>query len=108
MLSVSGSSGQLMGLDRKPSKPDLRGYTEEEMCAEAQARLAHNRQRRRMKQLMNAASDDGTSIATKDLLLAAKLAKMNLPDEMVADTPYAMVRVRPESVAIRPRTSVAL
>jgi len=60
------------------------------MCAEAQQRHAHNRQRRRLKQLLNAASEDGSTVATKDLLLAAKLAKMDLPEEMVADTPYAM------------------
>ena len=60
------------------------------MVAEAQQRHAHNRQRRRLKQLLGAASEDGSTVATKDLLLAAKLAKMDLPEEMVADTPYAL------------------
>lgn len=84
------STGSLIALARgRASTASLTGYTEEEMCAEAAQRIAHNKQRRRLKQLLSAASEDGTTIATKDLLLAAKLAKMELPEEMVADTPYA-------------------
>lgn len=59
------------------------------MVAEARVRLDANRQRRRMKQLLSAASDDGSTVSTKDLLLAAKLANMQLPDEFVANTPFA-------------------
>jgi len=81
--------GQVRGGGRLYAQPPLQGYTEEEMCAEAQARHAHNRQRRRLKQLLTAASDDGATVETRDLLLAAKLAKMDLPEAMVADTPYA-------------------
>lgn len=84
--------GAVKGGGRLFAGEPLSGYTEEEMCAEARERLAHNRQRRRMKQLLSAASQDGTTVSTKDLLLSAKLAKMDLPDEMVAETKYAMVR----------------
>merc|ERR1719217_332211 len=59
------------------------------MVAEAMERKKHNTQRRRLKQLLSAASEDGSTVATKDLLLAAKLAKMDLPEAMIADTPYA-------------------
>ena len=72
------------------SATPLAGYTEEEMVAEAKMRIQSNKQHRRLKQLLSAASEDGTTVATKDLLLAAKLAKMDLPAEMVADTPYAV------------------
>ena len=86
-LQFSESMGRL---SRAGSKPDLRGYLEEEQVAMAQERLAANRQHRRMKQLLGAASTDGMSVSTKDLLLSAKLAKMDLPDALVANTPYAM------------------
>jgi hypothetical protein len=89
-MSMASLLGPVRGGGRLYSEPPLAGYTEEEMVAEAQQRHAHNRQRRRLKQLLNAASEDGSTVATKDLLLAAKLAKMDLPEEMVADTPYAM------------------
>jgi len=93
-LQREASKGALMGAVKGGGRlfagEPLSGYTEEEMCAEARERLAHNRQRRRMKQLLSAASQDGTTVSTKDLLLSAKLAKMDLPDEMVAETKYAM------------------
>jgi D-arabinose 1-dehydrogenase-like Zn-dependent alcohol dehydrogenase len=43
--------------------------------------------------VLAAASDDGFNVLTKDLLLAAKLAKVQLPDELIAETPYAAVRL---------------
>jgi len=93
-LQKEASKGALQGAvgggGRLFFNEPLAGYTEEEMCEEARSRLSHNRQRRRMKQLLSAASEDGTTVSTKDLLLSAKLAKMQLPDEMVADTKYAM------------------
>ena len=63
------------------------------MIAEAKNRMEANRQRRRMKQLLSAASDDGATVATKDLLFAAKLAKVALPEEFVSATPYVAVSV---------------
>ena len=90
--SKNALRGQVRGGGCLYIEPPLSHYTEEEMIAEAQLRIAHNKQRRRMKQLLSAASDDGSNVATKDLLLAAKLAKMDLPDAMIADTPYATVR----------------
>jgi len=90
MLTASASlKGQMKGGGRLYMNPPLNGYTEEEMVAEARNRVQHNTQRRRLKQLLNAASEDGSTVATKDLLLAAKLAKMDLPEAMIADTPYA-------------------
>ena len=95
-LSHSGSRGSLMGAikggGRLYAEDPLAGYSEQELIAEAKDRIEHNRQRRRMKQLLSAASDDGFAVRTKDLLLAAKLANMSLPDELVAGTPYATVR----------------
>jgi hypothetical protein len=80
-------------LGRFIHKDPLSGYSEQELVAEAKIRIEANRQRRRMKQLMAAASDDGFNVLTKDLLLAAKLAKVQLPDELIAETPYAAVRL---------------
>jgi len=77
------------GGGRLYDKSPLQGYSEEEMVAEAKGRIKSNQQHRRLKQLLSAASEDGSTVATKDLLLAAKLAKMNVPEAMVADTPYA-------------------
>jgi len=97
--------GAVRGGGRLYAQPPLEGYTEEEMCAEAKLRIEHNKQRRRLKQLMAAASDDGSTVATKDLLLAAKLAKMELPEEFIADTPFATKQDRvglPTSIAYKP------
>ena len=88
-MSTASLMGQIMGGGRLYRDAPLAGYTEEEMVAEAKQRMGHNRQRRRLKQLLSAASNDGSTVATKDLLLAAKLAKMDLPEAMIADTPYA-------------------
>ena len=96
-MSTSSLLGAVRGGGRMYIDSPLAGYTEEEMVAEARNRQAHNRQRRRMKQLLSAATEDGATVATRDLLLAAKLAKMELPAEMIADTPYA---VRTDSVGV--------
>ena len=87
--SMASLMGPVKGGGRLYAEPPLNGYTEEEMIAEARNRVQHNTQRRRLKQLLSAASEDGSTVATKDLLLAAKLAKMDLPEAMIADTPYA-------------------
>lgn len=81
--------GAVRGGGRMYLQNPLAGYTEEEMLAEAKIRIQANKQHRRLKQLLSAASEDGSTVATKDLLLAAKLAKMDLPEELIADTPYA-------------------
>jgi hypothetical protein len=46
------------------------------LSSSMQVRLKHNVQLRRMKQLLDASSEDGRSVATRDLLMAAKLAKL--------------------------------
>ena len=53
-----------------------------------QVRHTHNMQRRRLRQLLSAASEDGTSVATRDLLMAAKLANL------VRGPPHAAVNAR--------------
>jgi len=88
-MSTSSLMGQVKGGGRMYMQNPLAGYTEEEMVAEAKNRIQSNKQHRRLKQLLSAASEDGSTVATKDLLLAAKLAKMDLPEAMVADTPFA-------------------
>jgi len=88
-MSRSSLNGPVKGGGRLFGVSPITGYTDEEMVAEAQKRQHENKERRRLKQLLNAASEDGATVATKDLLLAAKLAKMDLPEAMIADTPFA-------------------
>jgi len=85
----TGSLGAVKGGGRMFAEDPFKHYTEQEVIAEGRERLMANKQRRRMKQLLNAASDDGATVLTKDLLLAAKLANMQIPDALIADTPFA-------------------
>lgn len=48
------------------------------MINEARMRLAHNKQRQRLKALLATAANGGSVVATKDLLLACKLAKLDV------------------------------
>jgi len=70
-------------------RPSLNGYTEEEMVAEARCRIEHNKQRRVMKQILQEKAPVGSAVKTKDLMLAAKIAGMQVPPEIVADTRHA-------------------
>lgn len=62
------------------------------MVREAQLRIQHNRQRLRLKQLLNTAADGGPTVKTNDLLLACQLAKMPMDSARVLTTPFAMDR----------------
>ncbi len=97
--------GAVRGWGRLYAESPLKQYTEEEMVREAQLRQEHNRQRRRMKQMLSAASSDGSNVATKDLLLAAKIANMDLPDGFVQKTPHVTSKDSggaPTSIAWKP------
>lgn len=52
--------------------------TENEIINEARIRLAHNKQRQKLKALLTNASDGGSVVATKDLLLACRIAKLDV------------------------------
>jgi Ca2+-binding EF-hand superfamily protein len=52
--------------------------SENEMINEARMRLAHNKQRQKLKALLATAANGGSVVATKDLILACKLAKLDV------------------------------
>ena len=56
---------------------------------ESQARMAHNMKRDRLKDIMGALAGPTGELQTADLLLAQKLAKIDLPEEFLLKTPYA-------------------
>lgn len=56
----------------------LTGMTENEMINEARIRIQHNKQRQRLKSLLATAANGGSIVATKDLLLACRLAKLDM------------------------------
>ena len=70
----------------------LQGYTEEEMVHEAQLRQAYNKKRRQFKQMLATASSGSSTVATKDLLLAAKIAQMDLPQELIKSSTFTAER----------------
>lgn len=63
----------------------LAGMSENEMINEARIRLAHNKQRQKLKMLLSAAAEGGSVVQTKDLLLACRIAKMDVGTEHEAD-----------------------
>lgn len=56
---------------------------------EAKVRQEHNRQRAKLKQLLQASAGPGNTVSIEDLMLSAKIAKMSLPDELLFKSPYA-------------------
>jgi len=52
------------------------GLSENEMINEARIRIAHNKQRHKLKQLLATAANGGSVVSPRDLELACKLAKM--------------------------------
>jgi len=76
----------------------LYGMSEAEMINEARMRLAHNKQRQRLKQLLHAASNGGSVVATKDLLLACRIARLDVGTEIEDE---ADKFVQPENIASR-------
>lgn len=88
----STTSAAVRGGGRLYALSPIDGYSEQEMIKEAQLRLQHNKQRVRLKQLLNTASDGGPAVKTQDLLLACKLAKMPMDTQKVFGTPFALDR----------------
>ena len=76
----------------------LQGMSENEMINEARIRLAHNKQRQRLKQLLATSANGGTVVQTKDLLLACRIAKLDVGTQNPLD---ADMFVKPEYVASR-------
>ena len=66
--------------------------TKLQMIEEARARIAHNNQRAKLRTFLRANSEDGTTVSHSDLILAAKLAKMPLPDELFREPPFSSRR----------------
>jgi Ca2+-binding EF-hand superfamily protein len=54
----------------------------------SQARIEHNKQRNRLKEIMQTVSYNG-EVNTGQLQLAAKLAKIDLPEDFLLKSPYA-------------------
>jgi len=88
----STTSAVVRGGGRLYTQSPIDGYSEAEMIREARLRIEHNKQRQRLKQLLNTASEGGPTVHTQDLLLACKLAKMNVDETSVYSTPFAMGR----------------
>lgn len=60
--------------------------SENEMIQQARIRMDHNKQRQRLKMLLSAAADGSSVVATKDLLLACKIAKLDIGTDNEAET----------------------
>ena len=56
----------------------LKGMSENEMINEARIRIAHNKQRTKLKHMLSTAANGGPVVDTRDLLLACKLAKLDM------------------------------
>jgi Ca2+-binding EF-hand superfamily protein len=54
-----------------------------------QARIEHNKQRDRLRAIMQTVGSQKGEVNTADLLLSAKLAKIELPQEFLLNSPYA-------------------
>jgi len=61
----------------------LKGMSQNEVINEARIRLAHNKQRMRLKQLLETAANGGSVVNTRDLILACRLAKLEVGDDIV-------------------------
>ena len=77
--------GTLKGGGGLYSAPPLHGYSEEDMVREAQLRNEYNRHRRQFKGMLSTASNGTSNVLMKDLCQAAKIAKMDLPDDLLKD-----------------------
>ena len=62
----------------------LIGMSENEMINEARIRMDHNKQRAQLKRLLSTAANGGTVINTRDLLLACRIAKLDVGAENAA------------------------
>ena len=83
---------QLRGGGRLYTHSPLEGYSEEEMIQEARLRMEHNKQRQRLKKLLNAASAGTAVVKTDDLMLACQLAKMPIDPNTVRNPSFQVDR----------------
>jgi hypothetical protein len=67
---------QIRGGGRLYVQSPVSGLSENEMINEARIRIAHNKQRHKLKQLLATAANGGSVVSPRDLELACKLAKM--------------------------------
>jgi len=87
--SQSQASGIVRAGGRLFAQSPIAGFTKEEMLHEAKVRQEHNRQRSKLKQLLQASAGPGNTVSVEDLMLSAKIAKMSLPDALLFNSPYA-------------------
>jgi len=73
---------QLKGGGRLFDQSPLKGMSQNEVINEARIRLAHNKQRLRLKQLLQTSANGGTVVNTRDLILACRLAKLDVGDDV--------------------------
>ena len=59
------------------------------MVHEARVRMQHNKQRQKMKSILQVTSGGHAAVPTEKLIMSAKLAKLALPDELVSNSAYA-------------------
>lgn len=67
---------QIRGGGRLYVQSPVSGLSENEMINEARIRIAHNKQRHKLKQLLATAANGGSVVSPRELELACKLAKM--------------------------------
>jgi len=78
---VRPQSAAVRGGGRLYVQSPLVGMNESEMINEARIRLEHNKQRQKLKGLLATSANGGTLINTRDLLLACRIAKLDVGTE---------------------------
>jgi len=76
--SARPSSAAVRGGGRLYVESPIKGMTENEMINEARIRHHHNKQRQKLKNLLGASADGSTVVNTRDLLLACRIAKLDV------------------------------
>jgi Ca2+-binding EF-hand superfamily protein len=90
---VSASPRGSRGPTPRPSSPRIPHGTavprmeQERMVREAELRQLHNQQRAQLKAFLQLSAGNSKTIGTEELKLAAKLAKMSLPDDVISKSP---------------------
>ena len=87
--SQSQKSGIIRAGGRLFAESPIAGFTKSEMLHEAKVRQDHNRQRSKLKQLLQASAGPDQTVSVEDLMLSAKIAKMSLPDTLLFKSPYS-------------------
>ena len=73
---------------------------------EAELRQLHNRQRAQLKAFLQLSAGNSKTIGTVELQLAAKLAKMSLPDDVLAKVRLAPLPMLPPAWTCLPTLSL--